>query len=143
MGDLALFNNKIAGDILVEFGQPKIDDGLETAVFISLFSGKTRDYWGNELEESRPSYRYGGEFEALMVGLALTTSSALRLEEAAKRDLNWLIVENIASSISTESAIANNTYFITIKITEPNGNLQNLKYSINWTEQFNNPVSEK
>ena len=45
-GDVFLTEGEIGGNIQYQNGQPILDGGLETFIYISLFS---TDYWGNEI----------------------------------------------------------------------------------------------
>jgi phage gp46-like protein len=142
-GDLALFNNLIAGDINVENGQPTMEQGLETAIFISLYSGDKKSYWANENLQQTPTYQMGGEYEKLSEGLALNPQSAQRLNEAIKRDIQWLIDENIVNEITTQSSIINGAYQVVITVLKNDNSTQQFKYSNNWVGQYLSPSHEK
>lgn len=135
-GDLALFNNLIAGDLFVEGGQPAMEPGLETAVFITLFSGKQSEFWANEYLENEPTTMYGGEFEPLAEGLQTTPQNALRLQQTMLRDLQWLKDEGIAKEIvvSVEIVSVNKIDFV-VTIVRPDQTSQTFKFSNNWTGQ--------
>lgn len=139
-GDIGLFNKQTHGEFSVENGQPKMDQGLETAVFISLYSGKTDDFWGNELSVN-PSFHYGGKYEPLAQELNATPENALRLIEAIKNDLNWMKDEGIASNIVvTAQIIGAKTINFKIVIFRPNEDSVIVEFDNNWTGQFKNPA---
>ena len=138
-GDLALFNNRTHGEIFAENGQPRMEKGLLTAVFISLFSGASGLWWANLLENDEDA-QYGGEFEPLAEALDATAQNALLLEEAMKNDLEWMKNKLIASSIEVSSSIKNgDEIFFELTITKPNEEPEILRFSQNWAGQFGNP----
>lgn len=141
-GDLALFNTITAGDILSENGEPRMEQGLGTAVLISLFSGQKDKFWGDKLSND-PSENYGGDFEVLADELDATVENALKLEEAILSDLQWMKDEEIADKIEVTSSIENgdNIFFVLV-ITRPSEESEEFKFSNNWTGQFLNPSNE-
>lgn len=141
-GDLGLFNNRTHGEIFSENGEPKMEQGLETSVFISLFSGPTNDFWGNQLSNDTDEH-YGGEFEELAEALDATVQNALILQEAILNDLEWMKNKVIASNIEVSSSIENGDIInFAVIITRPDGTVEEpIKFSNNWDGQFNNPSS--
>lgn len=138
-GDLALFNNRTHGEIFVSNGEPKMDQGLLTAVFISLFSGPVNTFWGNELDNDSDKH-YGGEFEPLAEGLDATPENALILQEAILNDLRWMKNKLLAISIEVSSSIEDGEIInFDVTITRPSGERVNFEFSNNWEGQFNNP----
>jgi phage gp46-like protein len=142
-GDLALFNNLTHGEICVENGQPVMDQGLETAVFISLFSGAKNQFWGNNLNVDE-DFNYGGEFEKLAEQLIPTVENAERLHQAILNDLKWMKTKGIAVNIEVNSFIEDEkTILFTVLIERPDNLVQEFKFSNNWSGQFLNPASER
>ena len=138
-GDLALFNNRTHGEIFSENGEPKMEQGLLTSVFISLFSGAPGQWWGNQLDNDDDA-QYGGEFEPLAESLDATPQNALLLEEAMKNDLEWMKNKEIASNIDVSSSIENgDEIFFVLTITKPDETTQSIRFSQNWAGQFGNP----
>lgn len=138
-GDLALFNNLTHGEIFVENGVPKMEQGLLTAVYISLFSGGVGKYWGNELSNDEAEH-YGGEFEPLAEALDATVENALDLQEAILNDTRWMINEGIATNIEVSSSIENGEIInFDLIITRPDEKSESFKFSNSWQGQFANP----
>ena len=138
-GDLGLFNNRTHGEILSENGEPRMEQGLGTAVFISLFSGPTDGYWGNELSNDTDEH-YGGEFEQLAESLGATVENALEMQEAILNDLQWMKNKGIAINIDVTSSIQNgDTVFFDLIIERPDVDAEAFRFSNNWTGQFLNP----
>lgn len=111
--DVRLFHAPDGGDIEYINGVAVLADGLETAVYLSLFGGNQRDsgrasddarqWWGN-LSESNPARRYRSEFQYLLKRLPATTGNMSALQGAALRDLAWMSPD-IARSISVVLSI--------------------------------------
>jgi phage gp46-like protein len=112
-GDVLLFQTDNDGEITVTGGVVNMTGGFETAAYLSLFGGNEDDngsqdnaltWWAN-LNEVDPVSRYVSETQNLLQALAATSSNLLRVEEAAKRDLQWFLDKNIASSVQVEATI--------------------------------------
>ncbi|MCK5606547.1 phage GP46 family protein [Candidatus Pacearchaeota archaeon] len=112
-GDVLLSQTDDNGEIIVTGGIVEMTGGFETAAYLSLFGGNEDDdgsqdnaltWWAN-LNEVDPVSRYVSETQNLLQALAATSSNLLRIEEAAKRDLQWFLDKNIASSIEVEATI--------------------------------------
>lgn len=115
MPDVHLFHTVDGGNIRYVNGQAVMSrDGLETAVYLSLFGGNASDsgiegddpkqWWGNadEPEETR---QYRSETQYLLQTLVAIPANLRRLVEAVERDLAWMTSENIASDISVSAAM--------------------------------------
>ena len=112
-GDVLLFQTPDDGDILVEGGIVAMSSGLETAAYVSLFGGNEDDdgrpdnratWWGN-LGETDPARQYRSETQNLLQAIPATSGNLRRVEDAARRDLNWMITEGAASSIAVVASI--------------------------------------
>lgn len=109
MTDVRLFQTDDGGDISYVNGNPTLADGLETAVFLSLFGGNEQDsgidaddplqWWGNRIELDATK-KYRSETQYLLRSLPATSSNLRLIEDANGRDLSWLKTDNIADSIS-------------------------------------------
>ena len=114
MTDVLLLQTNNDGDVVYEDGDLKTEKGLQTAAYLSLFGGnrddggfddKTKMWWAN-LQEADTDYQYRSETQALLKdGAPLTSALLLRLEDASLRDLNWLITNGYATTITSEASI--------------------------------------
>lgn len=115
MTDVLLFQTNDGGEINYINGNPEMTDGLETAVYLSLFGGNLDDlgtaaddskqWWGN-VDETVPERRYRSETQALVLrGFAVVTSNLPTIEDAAQRDLAWLVSTGIAGQIEVEASV--------------------------------------
>lgn len=123
-GDVRLFQTDDGGDILFEAGTVAMDGGLETMVYLSLFGGNDTDaggddkeftWWGN-LAETDPAFQYRGETQKLLLALVISPQNLLRVEEAAGRDLAWMVTKGAASSVRVGASVQGLNQ-ITIEVT--------------------------
>ena len=99
-GDVKLFQTNDGGEVTVEQGIMEMTGGLETAAYLSLFGGdeQGRDWWGNKLE-TEPARKETSETQELLRSIPLTTGNLLRLQDAAVRDLQWMLDASAATSV--------------------------------------------
>jgi phage gp46-like protein len=136
MTDIALAwdSDAFAADLLLSAGALATDDGLRTAVIISLFSdARARDddplpqpgadkrgWWGDALAEVEGD-RIGSRLW-LLHREKITPSVLTRARDYARDALAWLIEDGIAKSIEvTAEAIRPATLGLGIVITRPEG----------------------
>lgn len=139
-GDIALQQTVDGGDFCVENGIAEMCAGLEVAAYISLFGGNENDdgqpdnslqYWGNFIE-TLPERKLRSRTQFLLRSLPITSGNLLRLENAAKEDLQWFLTLSIASSVTVAATIPGlNKIQLTIGI-EAYGEEQNFTFTENW-----------
>lgn len=139
-GDILLFQTDDDGDIIVEGGVVEMTGGFETAAYVSLFGGNEDDdgrddnefkWWGN-LGVTDPAERYVSETQNLLQALAATSANLRRVEDAAKRDLQWFLDKNIASSVTVEATIPGINRLKLIVNIEANGEESQFEFVENW-----------
>ena len=129
-GDVKLVQTDDGGDIEFVAGQPVMDQGLETAVYISLFSG---DWWGNAISEQNEKLESNLEE---IYNRNLSNKTRLDAEEYVRKALEWMISLGIAKRIDVSASLPTPGWLgLEITIIEPNGSEQNFRYSINWAKQ--------
>ncbi len=129
-GDVKLIPTEDGGQITIEKGQTIMDDGLETAAYISLFSG---DYWGNAISER--DEKTESELETLF-SQTLTNQVRLDAEEYALQALEWMKRQGIAAKIEAEGSIPRTGFLgLVVRIYQPDDTVAELRYQINWTNQ--------
>jgi len=120
-------------------GQPVMDAGLENAILISLF---TEDWFGNVFFNN-PNHRVGGKF-LYSLNQPLSISAVETIRKAALSDLNWLIVEKIASVV--EVVVTNpeaKKISVVVLVKPPGKDVQALlleKNGVNWVNQMIYPA---
>ena len=124
--DVLIQDNGNGAEVVLDGGDLKGDGTLYNAVYLSLFSG---DNFSNVFEE----YETDNSFEESL-NLPITASNLKTVEGKAKKLLEWMQKEQIASSIDCY-AYGNNDgkTEIEITITEPSGNSQ--FFAVVWQNQ--------
>lgn len=130
-GDPRLTLTPDGGDITLLNGQPDMDQGLETAVLISLFSGS--GWWGNVA--SALDEQVGCELEELTTR-TLTNQTRLDAEEAARKALAWMLSAGVAAKVTVAATLpALGWLVLAVTIEQPGGSVTELRYQINWAAQ--------
>jgi len=97
-GDVLLFQTIEDGEINVTGGIVETSSGLETSAYLSLFGGNEDDnglenndktWWAN-LNENEKDKKFVSETQNLLKSLPATSGNLRRIEDAAKRDLDWM-----------------------------------------------------
>lgn len=113
MTDVLLRQSNDGGEITIQGGLLLMSEGLETAVYLSLFGGNEEDpgeaelalqWWGNLLE-AEPERAYRSETQFLLRALPAIPINLRRIEQAAARDLQWLLDTETAQSVAVEATI--------------------------------------
>ena len=138
--DIKLYSN----DIKIQNGILELDNGLQTAIYISLFtdrrigeddeipdrSNDRRGYWGDALEEEPL-----GSFLWTLDREKITNSVLNKIDTFIREALNWLIEDGIASEINTivERDSKNiEQVNIEIQVVKPDEKSESYRYSLNW-----------
>lgn len=112
-GDVNLFQTMDDGDIIVEGGIVEMNDGLATSAYVSMFGGNEDDtgrdedfasWWGNA-DETDPDFQYRSETQNLLQAIPATSANLRRIEDAAVRDLEWMITKGVASEVNVSATI--------------------------------------
>lgn len=140
MSDVHLFHTNDGGD--VEFAAPgkpnddaytdlKLDPGLETASYLSMFGGNERDsgllttgeagtpprlqWWGNLGEPKSQHQR--SETQHLLRSIPATSGNLLRVEDAVRRDHQWMLDDKLADEVdASASLVAKDTVDIEVRV---------------------------
>ena len=129
MQEIRIYPTNDGMEIGIKDGAIIEDNGMSTAVFMSLFTGP---YWGN-LIAGVPQYdsripeirKAGGDIHA----------AALDIAAEARRVLSWLVTDGLASRVEVASDVYDHVEArIQITIERPEGQLR-LGYGILWDNQ--------
>lgn len=113
MTDVLLRQTNDGGDLTIRGGLLLMSEGLETAAYLSLFGGNeddpadtdaTHQWWGNLLDVE-PERRYRSETQYLVQALPAVPFNLRRIEQAAARDLQWMLDTGAAQSLTVEATI--------------------------------------
>jgi len=123
-------------------GQPVMDQGLENAVTISLFTKP--GWWGNALIRD-DNKKIGADFERVRVTVDLQTINDYA--DAARQALKWMKDSNLASRVEVTVTNPRTDWIKTqIDIYPPGQDLQSLlflKNGLNWISQAVNPAHKR
>ena len=144
-GDIFLFPIlEGTGDIKIQNGEPIMDQGFETAVYISLEggTGKVKDYFGNQyLDEDQQIVSKSADFRE---GAPLTSNSILTHDELAAQDLEWMKNVGIADDVDVEtSIIGKNRIEVAVDILKDGDKVALSPFQLNWKAQRDNPANER
>lgn len=140
MTDVLLFQTNDNGEIEIEDGLVTLTPGLDTAAYLSLFGGNWKDdgsqnnrqtWWGN-LGETEPAQRYRSETQYLLGTIPATSRNLRRIEDAAARDLQWLLDESIASSLTVSASLIGLNRVKIEVIIRAEGDESQFNYTENW-----------
>jgi len=122
-GDPKVYHTDDGGALVFHGGQPDMDGGLWTAVYLSLFTD--RGWWGD------PAI---GSDLGLLDDSALTNATRINAIEEAKRALAWLKDKGIASEIEVDAEIPQpGMLTLSVVISEPGKmKAENRRYEIPW-----------
>lgn len=130
------------GNIKIVNGEPIMDQGFETAVYISLEGDNGDGWFGNEY--LNVSQQITSKSAAFRKGAELTSSSILTYEELVSQDLQWMINVSIANSVNVAaSIIGRNLIEVAIEIFIDDDKITLSPFQLNWKAQEDNPASEK
>ena len=139
-GDVTLFQTDNDGEITVRDGVVTMGGGLGTAAYLSLFGGNEDDsgrddspaqWWGN-LDEIDPARKFHSETQHILQAIPATSGNLLRIEDAARRDLAWMIENNVATAIEVSASMPGlNRVTLRIDI-EADADASTFEYTENW-----------
>lgn len=146
MSDIRLaINDDLLFDIDIVDGDLESDEGLETAVAISIFSDRRvtdeelsfpqtdkKGWWGDmfpDVDQDQIGSRLW-----LIGREKVLQETAKRAEDYCKEGLAWLIEDGVAKSVAVAAAYDLNKYLrIAIDIAKPDGNSS--KFQVLWDKQ--------
>ena len=149
MSDIQVFE----GDLLLEdspdFGEIKIINGIilsdrsfNTAVYLSLFGGNKEDsgkvknnktWWGNTLPGITESEKMISRFQHIVLGLPMTSRNIQKAEDAAVKDLEWMVAEGMAGKINASgNAMGKNKFELKIEIIAEGVTIYDNTFSMLW-----------
>lgn len=112
-GAVDIFQTLDGGEIAVEGGYIRMDGGITSAVYLSLFGGNladpgasdaSREWWGNKSEQE-PARKYRSRTQYALLNTKQSSANIGRVVDAAKLDLAWMVSEKVASSVTVSASI--------------------------------------
>jgi phage gp46-like protein len=136
-GDPAVKITANGADMVFMGGQPVMDQGLENAVLISLFT--LPGFWGNSILPV--AQQIGSEYQQPRTVIDIETIDDIN--RSAEDALEWMLDTGIASSVDVETVNPTGQITTRIKIAPPGENLQEFIFTQNgqnWISQAVNPA---
>lgn len=130
MTDVQIFQSQDGGDIKLDGGRIVTDDGIVSALYLSMFGGEMDDdgssateskqWWGN-LIEGEPTRRYRSKTQSVLRSMPATTGNLRKVEDAVASDLAWVVETGLGTYAAGRARIPKvNTVQIDV-FTEING----------------------
>jgi phage gp46-like protein len=154
MGDIALQWDLDAGgaDLYLEDDDLASDEGLRTAVLLSLFTDRRADeadvlpgedddrrgWWADEFAAIEGDL-FGSRLWLLDRGKILSDTAA-RAKSFAEEALAWLIEDRVASAIDVQVLIDGHVLSMVVVITRPTGDEATYRFSHVWEGEAANAV---
>lgn len=138
-GDVHLYQTDDDGTITVEAGVVAMSGGLETAAYLSLFGGNEQDdgrkdgplqWWGNLGE--LPERQYRSETQYLLRSIPAIPANLRRIEEAAARDLAWIVTTGAATSVTVAASMPGPARVHLVVAIEADGEPDTVEFYENW-----------
>lgn len=145
MTDIALLWQNDHGDIALDGADLATDEGLETAVLLSLFLDRRADaddgvsidddprgWWGDTYADD-PGDQIGSKFWLLSREKTLPTLLS-RAVDYAQEALAWLVDDGVASSVVAQAEfVAQGSMALTVQINRPSQPSFNRRYQNVWS----------
>ena len=141
-GDVLIFDSIDGADISVINGLVTMDNGFNSAVYLSLFGGDEDDtgevvnnntWWGNKLQNMSENEKLVSRFQAFIKSVPLTSKNILLAEEKVEQDLQWMVDDGIADSIeSVISVVGKKEINLTITVSKYGEVIEAGNYSLQW-----------
>ena len=137
-----------AADVALSENDIATDGGLETAVFLSLFTdaraedsdelptGETsrRGWWGDAFPTVTGD-RWGSRLW-LLARSKRTVETLRRAEQYAREALAWLLVDKVASRVDVMAeAVGGDMLGFSVAVYRPTGDIVQYRYEYNWASQ--------
>lgn len=136
-------------DWLLSDGLLSQDDGLETAVILSLFSdalagsdevlplgqSDRRGWWGDLLADEDDNDRFGSLLWLLQARKQLS-SVLVEAKQIMEQALSWLVDDGIAASVDVETFIPRSEVLgALVRIYRPDGAVLPMRFEMLWSSQ--------
>ena len=141
-GDLFLFQTNDGGEISVKNGEPVMDGGLQSAMFLSLFGHDDSDLWMNEYLDEIEQLK--SEFYPFIKGAPKSVQNILKAEELAKKDLQWFIDTDIADEINVDIQSTDvKKITMNVEILADGEVIAENEFQINWGFEKESPADKR
>lgn len=144
------------GDLSVINGGVDIEQGLETAVMMSLFtwgrandddilpdstSDDLRGWWGELASPEVEGDKFGSRLWIYTERAKTTEKVLMGVKNAAQEALRWMIEDGVAAKVDVDVERAgnpgNDRLYYQVRIYKKDGNIETFVYDTYWEGQFN------
>lgn len=137
------------GDLELDSNDLSLDEGLESAVYVSLFTRQRADasdplpsvdsdragWWGDVVRPIVEGDRIGSKLWLLSREKQLPIVLA-RAKQSVTEALRWLLDDHVAAAVSVETEFTRDQLLgIRVVITRPDHTTADFRYAYNWTAQ--------
>lgn len=141
-GDILLFSTPDGGEIQVINGEPDMDGGFESAVYISIFGGDGESHWIEEYQKENEKFKC--EFYNFIKGNIKSINNLNKGIKFLERDLAWIKSDTIADKINISiDDLDTKRIRVNVEILANGKKLFENKYIINWGYQKDFPGNER
>lgn len=131
MTDVLLVQTADGGEIQFDdAGNIMTTDDLRSSVYISMMGGGN---WWADINEPDSNNRLTGEAGRFIKRNSPNSRNLENLEDAAMRDLQWMLNIGAASKVTVTASLTNINRLTLVVDLEYDGKQVDLKYSLNWT----------
>ena len=139
-GDVLIQQTNDGGEINIEGSLVEMTGGFETAFYLALFGGNQDDngtqnsknnWWGN-LTEENPDFHYRSQFQYLLKTLVPISGNLIRLENAAKSDLDVFKRQGAVDSLDVNISLVSTRKIEVIVTILADGENIEIKFIENW-----------
>lgn len=150
MADAAMILTEFGGDLVISGLDLARDDGLETAVIISLFTDRRatseqippelpqedlRGYWG-DLTEGTDAASVTGSLLWLLAREKQLPATLSRAEQYCREALQWMVDDLIATRVEASAEyVGREIMLLTVDIFRPAGGVVRYQYNYEWSTQ--------
>jgi len=139
-GDLLLYQTVDGGEISVKNGEPVMDGGFQTAMYMSIAAQDNTPTWMNEYLTGAQQLK--SEFLPFLKGAPKTSQNILKAEELAKKDLQWFIDTGKADEVNVNIiSVDANRISVTIQILKDGETIDENEFKINWGFEKDDPAN--
>lgn len=144
MDDLSIYETGSGGDLEIKGNDIASSSGIFSMVYMAFFGGNPQanttgneldselrgDWWGNALLfQDEPEIQFNSNLERALNETPLTSSGRIIIEQAAKKDLEFM--KEFANISVSVSVISDDRVSIDVKIQEPE-NIQEKNFQFIW-----------
>jgi phage gp46-like protein len=149
MSDLRLTWNLDAADLSIAANGIVLDDGLETAVLLSLFTNRRaadtdtlpdastdrQGYWGDVVRPPVDGDQYGSRLFLLAREKQLPSVLG-RARDYALEALQWLLDDGVAAAVDVAASVDRPGWLVLhVTITRPTGAIVSFRFEREWAAQ--------